>query len=283
MPRQPVRPPGRHRRARRGGMARRQLPPHPAPAPRPRHRRPDPRARPRRPAALALDRPPRPDHARSPGAAACSTSMPTPLPSTTLLGADPCWPRWSRAPRPAGPAHGRRAELAVRAVLGQQVSTAGGPHPRRPAGAPPTARPSRDPRRRAHPPVPLARGRWPTLRPRPLAMPRPAPQTLRWALAEPWSPARSTSAPAPTGTRPARQLAALPGVGPWTVETIAMRALGDPDAFPVTDLGVRRSRRAARLAPRALRCSPPAPSAGGRGGPTPSQHLWATATTPSTA
>jgi AraC family transcriptional regulator, regulatory protein of adaptative response / DNA-3-methyladenine glycosylase II len=35
------------------------------------------------------------------------------------------------------------------------------------------------------------------------------------------------------------QLAALPGFGPWTVETIAMRALGDPDAFIPTDLGVR--------------------------------------------
>ena len=31
----------------------------------------------------------------------------------------------------------------------------------------------------------------------------------------------------------------LPGIGPWTVETIAMRALGDPDAFSATDLGVR--------------------------------------------
>ena len=35
------------------------------------------------------------------------------------------------------------------------------------------------------------------------------------------------------------QLAALAGIGPWTVEMIAMRALGDPDAFPATDLGVR--------------------------------------------
>jgi AraC family transcriptional regulator of adaptative response / DNA-3-methyladenine glycosylase II len=33
-------------------------------------------------------------------------------------------------------------------------------------------------------------------------------------------------------------LAAVPGVGPWTIEMIAMRALGDPDAFPVKDLGV---------------------------------------------
>ncbi len=34
------------------------------------------------------------------------------------------------------------------------------------------------------------------------------------------------------------QLSALKGIGPWTVETIAMRALGDPDAFLPTDLGV---------------------------------------------
>ncbi|MEO8816035.1 MAG: AlkA N-terminal domain-containing protein, partial [Mycobacterium sp.] len=33
--------------------------------------------------------------------------------------------------------------------------------------------------------------------------------------------------------RARRQLRALPGVGPWTVEVIAMRGLGDPDAFPV--------------------------------------------------
>ena len=33
-------------------------------------------------------------------------------------------------------------------------------------------------------------------------------------------------------------LMALPGIGPWTTEVIAMRGLGDPDAFPVTDLGV---------------------------------------------
>ncbi|MDQ3145709.1 MAG: DNA-3-methyladenine glycosylase, partial [Actinomycetota bacterium] len=37
------------------------------------------------------------------------------------------------------------------------------------------------------------------------------------------------------------QLAELAGIGPWTIEMIAMRALGDPDAFPVTDMGVRRA------------------------------------------
>ena len=34
------------------------------------------------------------------------------------------------------------------------------------------------------------------------------------------------------------QLLALPGIGPWTAEMIAMRGLGDPDAFPGSDLGV---------------------------------------------
>lgn len=38
--------------------------------------------------------------------------------------------------------------------------------------------------------------------------------------------------------RAREQLLALPGIGPWTAEMIAMRGLGDPDAFPVADLGV---------------------------------------------
>ena len=50
------------------------------------------------------------------------------------------------------------------------------------------------------------------------------------------------------------QLGSRPGVGPWTCELIALRGLGDPDAFPVTDLGVRRGAAAAGLptAPAAL-------------------------------
>jgi AraC family transcriptional regulator of adaptative response / DNA-3-methyladenine glycosylase II len=42
-------------------------------------------------------------------------------------------------------------------------------------------------------------------------------------------------------------LAALPGIGPWTLETIAMRALDDPDAFLVGDLGVVLAARALGL------------------------------------
>ncbi len=41
----------------------------------------------------------------------------------------------------------------------------------------------------------------------------------------------------PAATRAA--LLALPGIGPWTVEYVAMRALGDRDAFPAGDLVLR--------------------------------------------
>ena len=36
-------------------------------------------------------------------------------------------------------------------------------------------------------------------------------------------------------------LAGVAGIGHWTVEVVAMRSLGDPDAFPSTDLGVRKA------------------------------------------
>ena len=35
------------------------------------------------------------------------------------------------------------------------------------------------------------------------------------------------------------RLLALPGIGPWTASYIAIRGLGDPDAFMPTDLGTR--------------------------------------------
>jgi len=70
-------------------------------------------------------------------------------------------------------------------------------------------------------------------------------------------------------------LGAVAGVGPWTVETVAMRALGDPDAFVPTDLGVRTAAAAlalpaspAGLARRARRWQPWRAYA--------VQHLWAT-------
>jgi AraC family transcriptional regulator of adaptative response / DNA-3-methyladenine glycosylase II len=41
----------------------------------------------------------------------------------------------------------------------------------------------------------------------------------------------------------AARLLALGGIGPWTVGYIRMRALSDPDAFPVGDVGVLRALR----------------------------------------
>lgn len=38
-----------------------------------------------------------------------------------------------------------------------------------------------------------------------------------------------------------RQLMAIPGIGPWTAGYVRLRALGDPDVFLPTDLGVRRA------------------------------------------
>jgi len=36
-------------------------------------------------------------------------------------------------------------------------------------------------------------------------------------------------------------LQALPGLGPWTAHYVAMRACGERDAFPASDLGLRRA------------------------------------------
>jgi AraC family transcriptional regulator of adaptative response / DNA-3-methyladenine glycosylase II len=47
-----------------------------------------------------------------------------------------------------------------------------------------------------------------------------------------------------------RQLLDLPGVGPWTAEYIVMRAVHWPDAFPASDLVLRRS--AGNLSPAKL-------------------------------
>lgn len=41
--------------------------------------------------------------------------------------------------------------------------------------------------------------------------------------------------------RACQQLQALPGIGPWTAQYIALRALGDPDAFPASDLGLMKA------------------------------------------
>ena len=72
-----------------------------------------------------------------------------------------------------------------------------------------------------------------------------------------------------------RQLLAVPGIGPWTAEIVAMRGLGDPDAFPVTDLGVRLA--AERLGLGSDEHTLTARSAGWRPWRSyATQHLWTT-------
>ena len=47
----------------------------------------------------------------------------------------------------------------------------------------------------------------------------------------------------PTASKQASrdQLLSLPGIGPWTVEYVALRALGDADALPAADLGLLKA------------------------------------------
>ncbi|WP_371740656.1 DNA-3-methyladenine glycosylase 2 [Frigoribacterium sp. CFBP 13712] len=47
-------------------------------------------------------------------------------------------------------------------------------------------------------------------------------------------------APGDDATEVRRRLLALPGIGPWTVDYLAVRALGDRDAWPAGDLVLRR-------------------------------------------
>ncbi|WP_030660064.1 DNA-3-methyladenine glycosylase 2 [Streptomyces rimosus] len=156
-----------------------------------------------------------------------------------LLGEDPVLaPLVRKAPGRRVPRTVDADEFAVRAVLGQQVSTAAA---RTHAGRLVTAygRTINDPAgglTHLFPaPAELA-----GLDPETLAMPR----TRRATLTTMITALADGTVQLGVGSdrdRARAQLAALPGVGPWTVECVAMRALGDPDAFTPTDLGLRRA------------------------------------------
>jgi AraC family transcriptional regulator of adaptative response / DNA-3-methyladenine glycosylase II len=136
------------------------------------------------------------------------------------------------------------AEFAVRAVIGQQVSTAAArTHAGRIVAAlgEPVADPGGGLTRLFPEPATLA-----ALDPATLAFPR-ARRTTITTLVATLAAGEIDLSPGTDWDRVRAQLAALPGIGPWTIETIAMRALGDPDAFPATDLGVRLAARALGL------------------------------------
>ena len=135
-----------------------------------------------------------------------------------------------RVPRTVDP-----AELAVRAVLGQQVSTAAArTHAARLVVA--HGEPIEDPDgslTHLFPDAETLAG----LDPETLALPRTRRRTLTTLVAA-LASGEIDLGPATDWAEARRLLLALPGFGPWTVETIAMRALGDPDAFLTGDLGV---------------------------------------------
>ena len=136
------------------------------------------------------------------------------------------------------------AEFAVRAVLGQQVSTAAArTHAARlvVAHGEPIADPEGGLTHLFPEPSALAQ-----LDPAALAMPRTRRATLV-ALVGALAGGELDLGPATTLEAARRGLHALPGLGPWTVEMIAMRALGDADAFPASDLGVIKAARALGL------------------------------------
>lgn len=155
------------------------------------------------------------------------------------LRADPLLaPLVDKAPGRRVPRTVDGAEFAVRAVLGQQVSTAAArTHAARLVTAYGT--PVDDPEGGLTHLFPAPRA-LAGLDPEQLALPRSRRRTLTTlvaALAD-----GSLRLGTDTDWEKARaELTALPGFGPWTVEVIAMRALGDPDAFLPTDLGIRRA------------------------------------------
>jgi AraC family transcriptional regulator of adaptative response / DNA-3-methyladenine glycosylase II len=162
-----------------------------------------------------------------------------PLSVAAVLGSDPLLRREVRAhPGRRVPGHPDGHELLVRAILGQQVSVAGA---RTLAGR--------------------LVARWG----KPLDRPDGA-LTHRFPDAHALAEAdldgigltgarvhsvRAVSAAVADGTLPIdpgvdrdelrTALQAQPGVGPWTAEYVLMRAVGDPDAFLASDLGVRRA------------------------------------------
>ncbi len=129
-------------------------------------------------------------------------------------------------------------ELAVRAVLGQQISLRGattlagrlvaqhGERLARPLGGVTHVWPRSEALAQADPAT--------------LAMPRPRKRALL-ALVGALADGRLVIDAGADRAQARRRLLALSGIGQWTAEYVAMRALRDPDAFLPSDLGVRHA------------------------------------------
>ena len=158
------------------------------------------------------------------------------------LGADPVLaPLVAARPGLRSPGHVDPHELAVRAVLGQQVTVAAA---RTLAGRLSARYGER---------LPVPSGGLTTLFPSAaalaeadsadLAMPGARQRALR-GLCRALADGGVDLSPGVDRDRAAEALLALPGIGPWTVSYVRMRALGDPDAYLPTDVGVRHGLRA---------------------------------------
>lgn len=126
----------------------------------------------------------------------------------------------------------------MRAVLGQQVSVAGArtlaARLAETCGEPLDT--PRGPLVRAFPTA----DRIASLDPSELSMPRARGRALV-GLAQALARESVHLDPAADREEVARRLLAMQGIGPWTVAYIRMRALGDPDVFLPSDLGVRKA------------------------------------------
>jgi AraC family transcriptional regulator of adaptative response / DNA-3-methyladenine glycosylase II len=130
------------------------------------------------------------------------------------------------------------SELALRAVIGQQISVKGA----RTIGARLVAGFGK--------PVTVPSGGLTHLFPDPdvvadadlskIGVPRAKQATMR-LLASALATGDLTIDPGADRSGTRAELLGLDGIGAWTASYIALRALGDPDAFMATDLGVRRA------------------------------------------
>lgn len=191
-----------------------------------------------------------------------------PVAADALLALDPVLaPAVAQEPGVRVPGAVDGFEIAVRAVVGQQISVAGARSVLSrlvAACAPAGTGPATGDRRLPQSPVPgdpAPDGVGPDprgLRPFPepaqvaeapdeaFAMPAARRRTLR-ALATAVAEGRLSLDPGADREETYARLTEIPGIGPWTAQYLGLRALGDPDVLMVTDLGVRRGASAAGL------------------------------------
>lgn len=174
---------------------------------------------------------------RSAAAAACSTWTPTRSPSTTNCAGTRCSRPWStRRPAAGCRARSTRPSSPYGPCWGSR-SPRPPPGRTRPGWSSRTATRSTT-RRAASPTSSPHAAALAALDPASLAMPRTRRTTFTTLVAE-LAEGRLHLGMESDWTEARARLLELPGFGPWTVDVIAMRALGDPDAFLPTDLGIR--------------------------------------------